>query len=108
MNQHTNTVATLQNHRSLSNQFSPSRLQDVIALRAEIDNAFETVLAQSFTPEAMAVLHRYQIDLSTECGLGEVISLRDALNDLGASDSYGLEVFLRTLKAIKKERGANE
>lgn len=73
-------------------------------LQSEADKAFETLLALYVTPEAVAVIKRFQWALSDEYALGELLSMRDALNDLGEPDGYGLEVLQRTLKTIKRER----
>lgn len=75
-------------------------------LQYEADKALETMLALYITPEAFAVIKRFQWALSDEYALGELLSMRDALNDLGEPDGYGLEVLQRILKAIKKERKA--
>jgi hypothetical protein len=75
-------------------------------LQNDADKAFETLLALYVTPEAFAVIKRFQWALSDEYALGELLSMRDALNDLGEPDGYGVEVLQRILKAIKKERKA--
>ncbi len=79
--------------------------QYINELQNEADKAFETLLALYITPEAIAVIKRFQSALSEEYASGELISLRFALNDL-AEPGDGLEVLQRTLKTIMKEQKA--
>lgn len=78
-------------------------MQHINQLQDEADKAFETLLALYLTPEAFAVIKRFQSALSEEYASGELFSLRFSLNDL-AEPSDGPEVLRRTLKTIMKEQ----